>query len=204
MRGLCCTHTCVVPWTCAHRPVHILFGSSLCAKPCSRCWEHSSERKTKLLLPELPTLFHAHRSGPHGALSVQVSAPTRASAQALLTWDSPSHKSLCQRLQASSSQLRAPVLRQCWKLCSQQLCLFHPGPSQDSGWRLTSSNSEAGPHLTQGVLWNEGPRLSTSGLSTRVGGQGRQGLPPGLKPYSRFWINTMGFGCHKNVFLPFA
>lgn len=23
-------------------------------------------------------------------------------------------------------------------------------------------------------------------------------------PILGFWINTMGFGCHKNIFLPFA
>lgn len=80
--------------------------------------------------------------------------------------------------------------------------------AKDSGWQLTSSNYEAGPHLTQGVIWEEAPWLSTSSLSTIVGGQRRQGLPPDLlespKLYSGFWINTIGFFCHKNIFLPCA
>lgn len=46
--------------------------------------------------------------------------------------------------------------------------------AKDSGCRLTSSSYEAGPHLTPGVVWIEGPRLSSSGLSTRAGvGGGR-------------------------------
>lgn len=173
MCGVCCMHTCVVPHTCAHRLAHLTNpGSSLRAEPCSRCWERRSEQKTKLLrTTHLQPTVSVH-TGPsqHRCPHALVLVP-RHFRPGTVPLTNPCAK---QRLLASPLQPRTPEPRPCWELGSQPLS----SPSQGLGWRSPSSDYEAGPRLTQGAVWSEGPRLSTSGLSTRVGGWRGHGRLP--------------------------